>query len=122
MADGPKNAEDHPIASEKEALSKKLDAIGWAVFLIWVGFASLLDFGWAWGPIGVAVIILGATVVRWRLNLKIEGFWIVVGLIFLIGGLWELFGISWPLAPFLIIGCGLAILWGVFSGKNLVKK
>ena len=47
MAGEPKNAEDHPIASEKEALSKKLDAIGWAVFLIWVGFASLLDFGWA---------------------------------------------------------------------------
>ena len=122
MTDERINSEDHLKASENEALSKKLDTIGFAVFLIWVGLASLLDFGWAWGQIGVAAIILGATAVRWRLNLKIEGFWVVVGLMFLIGGLWEMFNISWPLAPFLIIGCGLALLWGVFSGKNLVKK
>ncbi|MDU8914224.1 hypothetical protein [Aestuariicoccus sp. MJ-SS9] len=114
--------EDHPMADEQERLSQKLDAVGWALFLIWVGFAFLFDFGWAWGPIGIAAIIFGEAVVRLRLNLKIEGFWIVVGLMFLVGGLWELFKIPWPLAPFLMIGCGLAVLWGVFGGKYLMKK
>ena len=72
--------------------------------------------------LGVATIILGETVIRWNMNLKIGGFWIVVGVMFLVGGLWELFQVPWPLAPVLIIGCGLAILWGLFSGKHMMKK
>lgn len=34
---------------EKAALTKKVDAIGWAVALIWIGFALLLDVGWREG-------------------------------------------------------------------------
>ncbi|MCP4316039.1 MAG: hypothetical protein GY789_08480 [Hyphomicrobiales bacterium] len=112
----------HPNRGEKDALSQKLDAIGWALFLIWVGIASLADIGWGWGLLGVAAIILGETAFRWNLDLNIEGFWVVVGLMFLAGGLWELFQVSWPLAPFLIIGCGLTVLWGVLRGKHLMKK
>ena len=108
--------------ANNDALSQKLDAVGWAVFLIWVGFAFLFDIGWGWGLLGVAAIILGETVIRWSMNLNIEGFWVVVGLMFLAGGLWELLQVPWPLAPILIIGCGVAVLWGVFSGRHMMKK
>ena len=109
----------HSVPTDKDKLSQKFDAVGWALFLIWVGLALLSDVGWGWGLLGVAAIILGETAIRWKMSLKIVGFWVVVGLIFLLGGLWELFHVSWPLAPVLIIGCGLAVLWGAFSGKDM---
>ena len=111
-----------PESAARVALSQKLDAVGWALFLIWVGIAVLADVGWGWGLLGVAAIILGEAVVRQLWDLNVGGFWIVVGLMFLAGGLWELFQVQWPLAPILLIGCGLAALWGAVSGKNLMKK
>jgi hypothetical protein len=103
-------------------LSDKLEAIGWGLFLVWVGVAFLADMGWGWGLLGIAIIILGEAAVRWRLDLKIGGFWIACGLVFLLGGLWELFRIPWPLVPVLIILCGLAVLWGVLSGRHVMRK
>ncbi len=43
-------------------------------------------------------------------------------MIFLVGGLWELFKVPWPLVLILLILCGLAVLWGAVSGKHMVKK
>ncbi len=104
------------------ALSDRLDSIGWALFLIWIGFAVLIDIGWGWGLLGIAVIILGAAALRRKWGLKIEGFWLVIGAMFLAGGLWELFRVPFPLAPVLIIFCGLAVLWGALRGQHLMKK
>lgn len=107
---------------EKGALSQKLDAIGWGLFFLWTGIAILLDVGWGWGLIGIAAIILGEALVRKRMDLKVEGFWIVVGILFLAGGIWELVEVPLPFAPFAIIAIGLAVLWGAFSGKHMMKK
>ncbi len=107
---------------EKGALSHKLDAIGWGLFFIWMGIAFLLDVGWGWGMIGIAVIILGEALTRKKLSLNIGGFWIVIGLLFLAGGIWELADVPLPLAPFAIIAIGVAVLWGAFSGKHMMKK
>lgn len=109
-------------AVERHDLSEKLDASGWALFFIWVGIAFLADVGWGWGLLGVGVIILGEAGVRRYLDLNIEGFWIVCGTLFLLGGLWELLQVPWPLVPALLILCGLAVLWGAFTGKHLMKK
>ena len=115
-------AAESPGLAANEALSQKLEAVGWALFLNWVGISVLADVGWGWGLLGVATIILGEAVVRRLWDLNVGGFWIVVGLMFLAGGFWELFQVQWPLAPILIIGCGLAVLWGAISGKHLMKK
>jgi hypothetical protein len=111
-----------PEPAGKKGLSEKLDAAGWGLFFIWVGIAFLADFGWGWGLVGVAAIILSEAALRWRLGLKVGGFWIAVGAVFLLGGLWELFRVPWPLAPVLLILCGLAILWGALAGRHVMRK
>lgn len=115
-------AANSPGSAASETLPQKLDAVGWALFFIWVGIAALADVGWGWGLLGVAAIILGEAVVRRLWDLNIGAFWIVVGLMFLAGGLWELLQVPWPLAPLLLIGCGLTIAWGVVSGQHMMKK
>lgn len=88
----------------------KLDAIAWAAFFIWVGIALLFDVGYGIGLLGVAVITLGAQLARKRMGIETEGFWIVVGLLFLIGGIWELLQIEVSLIPILLILVGVLIL------------
>lgn len=82
--------------AEQHELSAKLDSVGWALFFIWVGIVFLADVGWGWGLLGIGVIILG--------------------------GLWELIKVPWPLVPILLILCGLVVLWGAISGKHVMKK
>ena len=43
----------------KKKLNRKLDAVGWGLFFIWIGIAILADVGWGVGFIGVGLIILG---------------------------------------------------------------
>jgi len=119
-----KQVSPEPPSTEERsaAASRTLDAIAWGVFMIWVGIAFLMDVGWGWGLVGVAAIILGAAVIRWMRHLNLGGFWVVVGLMFLAGGLWELLDVRWPLAPVLIIGCGVAVLWGALRGKHLTRE
>lgn len=45
-------------------LRRKLDAIGWGLFFIWIGIAILANVGWGFGLIGVGVIILGGFAAR----------------------------------------------------------
>lgn len=87
-----------------------LDTIGWALFFIWVGVAWLAGFDLGIGLLGIAVITLGVQAIRRYLKLKTEGFWIVVGVAFAIGGVWELLDIDKPLVPALLVLVGLLIL------------
>ena len=49
---------------QRKKLGRKLDAVGWGLFFIWIGIAVLADMGWGVGLIGVGLIILGALVAR----------------------------------------------------------
>jgi hypothetical protein len=45
------------------------------------------------------------------MNIKIEGFWVACGAVFLIGGLWTVLNLpSWPLAPIVFILLGVVLL------------
>ena len=93
----------------------RFDAAGWAIFFIWVGIAWLADVGIGVGLLGVAAITLGMQGLR-RLNgIPVEGFWVLVGIGFAIAGLWQWFDIQKPLAPFVFIAAGIAlIIWRVW--------
>jgi len=97
---------------------KNFDTIGWGLFFVWIGISFLAGFTFAVGLLGVGVITLCVQLARKFSNLKLNGFWIVVGLLFIIGGISELLEIEFQLVPVLIIVAGLVILISVFKKRN----
>lgn len=97
---------------------KNLEAAGWGLFFVWIGISFLAGFSFAVGLLGVGIITLGVQLARKYSNLKLEGFWIIVGLLFIIGGIWELLKIEVELVPILIIVAGLLLLISVFKRKK----
>ncbi len=101
----------------KNALHKKLDAVGWGLFFIWTGVAVLFDVGWGWGLLGVGIITLGVQVARRYFDLRLEGFWVVVGFIFVLAGVLELLDFQLGLLPILCIAAGIALVVSTWIGK-----
>lgn len=92
----------------------RIDAAAWALFLIWVGVAILANVGWGWFLFGIGAVILAAQVALRVVGEKIDGLWSVCGAVFLAAGVWETLGLTWPLAPLLIILLGVGVLWRTF--------
>lgn len=112
-------SDNRESTTDKNAgLAKKLDVAGWGLFFIWVGTALLMDLSWGVGLVGVAVITLGAQAVRKYFGLEVEGFWLVCGLMFLVGGLWEMYRVEVSLVPILLIVAGGALLVSLAFGTN----
>jgi len=102
----------------EEPLPRKLDAVGWALFLIWIGIVLLAKTSSSVALVGIGIIILGVQVARVFLKLNLEGFWFVVGLLFLIGGIWQMVGARFPLVPILLIVAGVALIVTRFMPKR----
>jgi hypothetical protein len=97
-------------STNRHPLSRKLSAVSWGLFFIWVGIALIAHVGWGAGLLGVGIITLGTQVARKYFGLKLEGFWVVVGLFFVLGGVWELLHVQLGFLPFLCIAVGIALL------------
>jgi len=95
---------------EQHDRASKFDAAGWGLFFIWIGVAWLTDVGLGIALLGVAAITLGMQAIRKAFGVAVEGFWVVVGIGFAIGGLWELLEMQRPLAAFVLIAVGVALL------------
>ncbi|MGB5331905.1 MAG: hypothetical protein WBM80_08215 [Woeseiaceae bacterium] len=94
--------------------ASKFDAAGWALFFIWVGIAWLAEVSIAVGLLGVAAITLGMQAIRKISGVRVEGFWVLVGLGFAVAGSWQWFDVGKPLAPLVLIAIGVALLvWRV---------
>ena len=99
---------------ERNERGSRFDAIGWALFFVWVGVAWLAGFSLSTGLFGVAIITLGMQGIRKIYGVPIEWFWILVGLGFAAAGLWQWIDIQKPLAPVVLIVIGIAVLlWSV---------
>jgi hypothetical protein len=96
--------------SAKSELARKLDGVGWGLFFIWVGAVLLADIETGGALLGVGIITLGVQATRKLLALRTEGFWLVVGTGFLLGGIWHLADTNLPLLPLVAIVAGLAVL------------
>ena len=103
--------------TKRGSLDKKLGAAAWGLFFIWTGIAFLADIGWGAGLLGVGIIALGAQVARRYFALKLEGFWVTVGFLFTVGGIWKLFQVQVGFMPILCIIAGFALLVSIFVGR-----
>ncbi len=107
---------------EPSRIGELLDAAGWGLFFIWLGVAFLADVGFGIGILGIGAIALAEQVARKISGLRLEGFWVVVGLLFILGGLWELLEVPIELVPVLLILLGLTLLSAALKGKHLARK
>lgn len=81
------------IDEEKAALNKRLEAIGWGLFLVMVGGFIIVPHDvvseglWS---IGVGVIMLGLNVTRYFYGIRMSGFTTLLGIIAFFGGITQL--------------------------------
>jgi hypothetical protein len=107
--------------TEKQALNKRLETIGWALFLIMIGGLGLIPHelvpSGIWS-IGVGLIMLGLNAARYLNGIKMSGFTLVLGTIALLTGVGELLGLDLPVLPILLILIGASILLKPLFEKN----
>lgn len=80
---------------EKAAMNKRLESMGWGLFLIMLGgFALIPEASIPRGlwSIGVGIIMLGLNITRYIYKIRMSGFTTFLGIIAVIGGLVELMG------------------------------
>jgi hypothetical protein len=98
--------------------ASRLDTVGWALFFIWVGIAWVADVGLGIGLLGVGLITLGMQGVRKTTGVSVETFWLIVGSLFVLGGIWSLLAIEAPLVPVLLIVVGIALLINAMRSRS----
>lgn len=109
----------HSWTRKKGDVEKKIEGTAWALFFLWVGLTLLLDLSYGIGLLGVGIITLGGQVVRNFYHLHLEGFWLVVGTGFFVGGLWEILDPDIALVPILLIIAGFALLYSIWLKGRL---
>ncbi len=115
------NSERDQAMETTRALVKKLDAVGWGIFFIWIGIAFLTNVGWGVGLLGVGIIALGGQAARKYFGLPVERFGLAIGIAFVIWGGWELLKIEvgrppipGGLLPILLIVIGVVFVVSAF--------
>jgi hypothetical protein len=104
--------------SREDASGKSVAKAGWGLLLIWTGVALLLRFGWAVGLIGAGAIVLAAHAFRRYRGLPGDRFGVVVGMLLLACGVWNVFDVTVPLVPLFCIGAGIALLMSIWTAKR----
>ena len=82
---------------DKVALNKRLENIGWGLFLIMLGGAALVpdkSVNEGWWSIGVGLIMFGLKLARYRNGIKMSGFTTFLGIIAIISGVLQLMGLN----------------------------
>ena len=99
--------------TQKRALSKRLEDIGWGLFFIMIGCIWLVpkervpQGTWL---LGTGVLLLALNAVRYLNGLAINGFTAVLGILALAAGVGDLFGVRLPLFAICLIIFGASII------------
>jgi hypothetical protein len=106
------------LGADDPDLAHKLDVTGWGLFFIWLGIAFLLNLSVGISMLGIGVITLVMQGIRIQKKIKVEVFWVVIGILFVLGGLWELFRPDVPLVSVVLIIAGVALLLSILRKKT----
>ncbi len=102
-----------PREAEAKALNKRLDTIAWACFLIMIGCLGLVpkeqvpEGTWL---VGVGVIWLGLNAARYLNRISMSSGTIILGILAIAAGLGDIFGVSMPVLPILLVLLGISLL------------
>ncbi|HEX6058460.1 MAG TPA: hypothetical protein VFZ11_05530 [Gemmatimonadaceae bacterium] len=105
--------ETYEPTSRQSAFDRRLEEIGWGVFLLMTGLLWLFSEQVPSGTwlIATGVLLLGLNVVRYVKRVPIGAFSTTLGVLALVGGLSELGGVEAPLlATALIVVGGIVLL------------
>lgn len=121
-----KPIESRVIDPEKASLNKTLETIAWGCFLIMLGgFFFVPDSivkGGVWS-LGVGVILLGLNAARYFNGIRMSGFTTFLGILSIVGGIFELGGVKGiDGAVFLIVLGAYLILKPYFDRQKLFGK
>ncbi len=107
-----------PEDARKQDLNRRLETIGWGLFLIMIGgFALAKEVPEGTWLIGAGLIMLGLNAVRLVLGIRASWFTLILGTIALLSGLGSVLGIDIPVGPLLVILIGLAIIVRSFQPR-----
>jgi hypothetical protein len=111
---------------EKAALNKRLESVGWGLFLIMVGGFIIVPQSqipqglWS---IGIGLIMLGLNAARYVYGIRMSGFTTFLGILSLLGGLAEWIGLTSLQGALLLIVIGASLVlkpW--FDQRQLFGK
>jgi len=115
------NVPDNTQESQEKAEGKRLEGIGWALFLIMTGglflISSHLVPPGTW-LIGVGLIMLGLNAYGYSKGLKVNNFTILLGVLACGFGLGSFFGVDFPIIPLLLIFLGAKIIYSVYKKQS----
>ena len=102
---------------DRRGALERLDSVAWGLFFLWVGVALQTNLSWGIGLLGVGIIVLGAQTARKYMALTLETFWVVVGVLFVMGGIWELLSVRVAMIPVVCITAGVLLLVSALRRK-----
>lgn len=102
----------------KTGLARRYESLGWGSFIIWVGFCILVGIGFNLALLGIGVITLVFQYLRKINGLPLENFWLIAGILFVLGATWGFAGLKFPLVPILIIIAGVIVVMQAVREKD----
>lgn len=119
------DSERDQAKKDRPAFVQAFDTIGWGLFFVWVGIALLVDVGWGVGLVGVGIIALAPQAARVSVGLPVERMWLVMAILFVVAGAWELLKVGLGQVPIpggllsiLSIVVGIALVGSAFLRKQ----
>jgi hypothetical protein len=116
QGDSPTNGQD----SRASVLGKRIDAVGWGLFLIMVGAILMVpreELPKGIWIAGVGLILLGTNGARLLLGIRVNRFFLILGVVALAAGAGRYFGVRFPIIPILLVLLGLSAMLGPLFRK-----
>ena len=98
-------------SAERGDTAKRLDQIGWGIFLVMIGTIWLVP-GVPQGTwlIGTGALLLLLNAIRFRLQVQWSGISVALGVLALAAGLGDLTGIKLPVFPICLVIVGASLI------------
>ena len=97
--------------TDMSATAKRLDQIGWGIFLVMVGAIWLvLSVPQGTWLIGTGILLLVLNAIRSRLGIPLSGVSVALGVLALAAGLGDFTGINLPLFPVCLVIMGATMI------------